>query len=74
MGGEEIEPGAVEQLQRAGETWRFARDELRELSPHALKALAAHEHLETTAQLVERLADEVADDRLDGDPPDSHRT
>ena len=73
MGGEEIEPGAVEQLQRAGETWRFARDELRELPPHALKALAAHEHLETTAKLVERLADEVAEDKLDDDAPDPAR-
>ena len=69
MGAEADEPGAVEQLQRAGETWRFARDELRELPPHALKALAAHEHLETTAKLVEQLADEVAADGRGEDPP-----
>lgn len=63
MGDEAEQPGAVEQLQRAGETWRFAREQLRELPPHALKALAAHEQLDTTAELVERLADEVAAER-----------
>lgn len=57
--GDDGDPGPIEQLQRAGETWRFAREELRELPPHALKALAAHEHLPVTAQLVEKLADEV---------------
>lgn len=53
------ELGAVEQIQRAGETWRFAREGLSDLPPHALHALAAREHLPVTAELVERLADEA---------------
>jgi hypothetical protein len=63
------QPGPLEQVRRAGETWRFAREELRELPPHALHALAAREHLRTTAELVERLADEVA--AADAAPPPS---
>lgn len=60
--GEEATP-ALDGLRRAGETWRFARGELSALPVPALKALAAREHLPTTAHLVERLADEVADSR-----------
>ncbi len=51
---------AVARLRRAGEAWRFAREELRELPPHALSALAAHERVPETAHLVQDLADEVA--------------
>ena len=57
--GEEVGP-AVAGLRRMGETWRYAREELRELPPHALAALAARERLPETAQLVQSLADEVA--------------
>ena len=56
--------GPLAQVRRAGETWRFAREQLRELSPQALHALAAREHLPTTAGLVERLADEVTEERF----------
>lgn len=65
MEDEPVAPdGPLEQVRRAGETWRFAREQLRELSPQALHALAAREHLPTTAGLVERLADEVTVERF----------
>jgi hypothetical protein len=47
-------------LRRSGETWRDAREHLGELPAEVLYALAARERLDTTARLVERLADERA--------------